>query len=112
MSRPFIALGSCPWKETPSKFGDPNYRADNHRECIAYIHAIRNYLGEEPPGAELEIKIFDGDRGSYQEVVCTFEPGNAKAEKYARHCELHVPQTWAEGSVRPPAKRQSVERSR
>ncbi len=102
MTRPFIALGSVPCKEAPARFGDTNFRLNAVRDCQAYIQAIRNYLGQEPDGAELECKAFDGDRGLYYEVVCSFHPENSDAEAYAQRCERQAPHTWAEGGVRAP----------
>ena len=85
--RPFIALGYAPFKEHHAKFGDPHYRANALRECRTYIQAIRNYLGNEPGGAELDTKVFDGDRGMYYEVVCYYDENSKEAENYARRCE-------------------------
>jgi len=100
--RDFVALGSVPCKEDRAKFGDSHYRANAHRECHAYIQAIRNHLGPEPVGAELDTKVFDGDRGMYYEVVCFYDADSKTAESYARRCERQAPQTWKEGSVKPP----------
>ena len=102
MTRPFIALGSAPFKETPAKYGERDYRTNARRECDAYIRAIRNYLGSETPGAELEIHVFDGDKGMYLEVVCRYDPDQPESERYARRCEMQAPQTWQEGGVSPP----------
>jgi hypothetical protein len=100
-NRPFIALGSAPCNENPAKFGDPDYRATARRECQAYIQAIRNYLGPEPVGAELDTKVFDGDKGMYYEVVCYYDEDSKTAENYARRCERQAPHTWDEGSIKP-----------
>jgi hypothetical protein len=104
MTRPFIALGSVPRKESPTKFGEPEFRLNVLRQCEAYIQAIRNFVGREPEGAELECKVFDGDRGMYYEVVCTYDQTNVEAEAYALRCERDGPHTWSEGSIMPPAR--------
>ncbi len=102
MTRPFVALGSVPWKETPAKYGDPDYRSNARRLSTAYIQAIRNYLGNEPDGAELETRVFDGDKGMYYEVVCYYDPKQPESHDFAIRCEKQAPQTWQEGGVSPP----------
>jgi hypothetical protein len=112
MTRPFVPLGSTPFNETPTAYSDSNYRVNAMRECDAYIQAIRNYLGHEPAGAQLDTKVFDGDRGAYYEVVCYFDEGNKAAERYAKRCEKDAPVTWNDGSVKAPPKVGSPSRTR
>ena len=68
----------------------------------AYIQAIRNYLGNEPDGAELETRVFDGDKGMFYEVVCYYDPEQPASHDYAIRCERQAPHTWQEGGVSPP----------
>jgi hypothetical protein len=98
----YLDLGQCPYEETPAQVGEPNYRTNAIRQCQAYIQAIRNYLGNEPDGAQLLYRNFPHDFGSYFEVVCYYDPANADAVNYARRCEKEAPATWQDGGVRPP----------
>ncbi len=102
--RDYIELGPAPYRETPAQVGEPDYRANALRECRAYIQAIRNYLGPEPDGAQLGIKAFPHDFGTYYEVICYYDPDRPASVEYAFDCEGRGPATWDEGGVRPPPR--------
>ena len=62
--------------------------------ALRFIELIRETLGPEPAGAELAIKSFPHDFGTYYEVVIWFEPDDAAAVAYAVRCEDDAPRTW------------------
>ena len=63
-------------------------------ECQRFIELIRETLGPEPEGAELAIKSFPHDFGTYYEVVIWFDPNDAVALAYAVRCDDDTPRTW------------------
>jgi hypothetical protein len=72
------------------------------RESLAYIEAIRKKLGNEPTGAQLRIKSFPHDFGTYHEVVCYFDTELPESENYAFLCEGDSPATWSEVGMKKP----------
>ena len=102
MPREYIELGSAPYDEQCAQVGDDNYATNAMRECRQYIQAIRNYLGQEPDGAELGVKRFNHEYGGYWEVVVYYDSDDEKAAEYAQKCEAKAPATWADGGVTPP----------
>lgn len=94
--REYIEIGASPCNEDCIQVGDENYNVTARKECAAFIEAIRKKLGKEPSGAELRIKSFPHDFGSYLEVVCYYDTNNAEAMKYAYNCEARAPLSWDE----------------
>lgn len=100
--RPYLPLGSVPYREPATPADDPNYRTNAIRECKAYIQAIRNYLGAEPDNVELKVELVPDDRGGQYEAVVFYDPNNPASVAAARSIERQAPQTWEDGSVPPP----------
>ena len=97
----YLHIGSCPPdEECVSVVSDWDNGPSMKAECRAYITALRNFLGHEPPGARLRVLCQPHDFGSYYEVVCDYEPRNEKAQDYAFKCEGAGPQTWEEGKLK------------
>jgi len=94
--RDFITIGSAPCDEDCAQVGSPNYRKRALAECLRFIQLIRDTLGSEPEGAELRIKSFDHDFGTYVEVVCWFDTEKQESVDYAFRCESDAPATWEE----------------
>lgn len=95
--RDYINIGPVPCEEDCAQVGKEGYREKGIAECKRFIALLRRTLGEEPEGAELKIKWFDHDFGSYCEVVCYYEIGNQEATDYAFRCESECPLTWEGG---------------
>lgn len=92
--REYISIGSTPAEESCECVG-PNCDYDKMRaECRRFIDAIRVTLGPEPDGAQLRVKGFPHDFGTYYEVVCYYEEENETAVDYAFRCESDAPLTW------------------
>ena len=94
--REYFAIGQTPSEEDCAQVGQPDYREKALAECRRYIELIRATLGLEPEGAELAIKSFPHDFGTYYEVVIWFEPDDAAAVAYATRCDDDAPRTWDE----------------
>ena len=100
----YIPLGPGPCNEDAAQVGTPNYAAAMHKECRAYIRAIRRKLGPEPEGAQLGVMSFRHEFGTCFEVVCRFDHARPAAVAYALRCEREAPETWGEVGMRPPLK--------
>ena len=92
--RQYFTLGQTPSEEDCAQVGHPDYREKALAECRRYIELIRATLGREPEGAELAIKSFPHDFGTYYEVVIWFEPDDTAAVTYATRCDDDTPTTW------------------
>jgi hypothetical protein len=92
--REYFTLGPTPSEEDCAQVGQPDYYRKALEECRRFIELIRDTLGPEPSGAELAIKSFPHDFGTYYEVVIRFEPDDAAAVAYAERCEDDAPRTW------------------
>lgn len=99
--RDYINIGSTPCEESCEQvpYKDPGKAK---RECLQYIEAIRKKLGNEPQGAQLKIKSFEHDFGTYHEVVCYFDDTLEESQEYAFKCEGESPATWAEVGMLAP----------
>lgn len=101
MPRDYINIGSTPCNEDCAQVGTENYSSRAREECRRFIEAIRETLGDEPEGAQLAVKAFSHDFGTYYEVVCWYDEDNAEAEEYAFKCESDAPTDWPEGFRTP-----------
>ena len=66
--RDYFSIGPTPSAEDCAQVGQPDYRRKALAECQRFIELIRKTLGPEPEGAELAIKSFPHDFGTYYEV--------------------------------------------
>jgi hypothetical protein len=92
--RDYFSIGQTPSEEDYAQVGQPDYRQKALEECQRFIELIHTTLGPEPAGAELAIKSFPHDFGTYYEVVVWFERDDAEAISYAARCEDDAPRTW------------------
>ena len=90
----YIEIGATPYDEECAQVGEPNYRQLARIECNAFIAQLRRMFGPEPEGAQLRVKSFSHDFGSYHEVVCYFDPDNEASTEYAFQCEGEGPAEW------------------
>ena len=102
--RHYFSLGQTPSAEDCAQVGQPDYRRKALAECERYIALIRETLGPEPEGAELTVKSFPHDFGTYYEVVIWFEPDAPAAVAYAERCEDDAPSTWDGGIDHDPER--------
>ena len=93
--RDFLTLGPVPAEEECQQVGTENYDPQKaFDECVRYKKLIREKFGDEPRGADLHIKSFPHDFGSYYEVVCYYDDNYEEAIDYAFACENNSPVTW------------------
>ncbi len=93
--RDYVSIGSSPCEEEcvqVSKTED--YIIAMKAECRRFLELIRKKLWPEPPGAQLAIKGFEHDFGTYYEVVYYFDTDNEEAVKYVLCCEDEAPRKW------------------
>ena len=100
--RDYISIGSTPCDEPCAQLGQPDYRKKALAECHRFIELLRKTFDSEPEGAELRVKAFSHDFGTYYEVVCYFDPDLRASVEYALRCEAEMPATWEEESERTP----------
>ena len=98
----FLNIGPSPANEECVQVGVPNYRDKAKREMSHFIFAIREKCGEEPEGAQLVIKWFPHDSGTYGEVCCKFDPEIEEAVEYAYKVESEAPTRWDQTEVKRP----------
>lgn len=92
----YTVIGSSPVNEPCAQVGCDDYPQRARRECRALIGQLIRIFGEPPPGAQLGIKSFPHDFGTYCEVVCLFDPSDLDAMDYAYRCEDGLPDRWDE----------------
>lgn len=99
--RDYISIGSSPCDEDCAQVGSDNFREKALKECRQYIEAIRKKYGLEKGSAQLKIKWFPHDFGSYCEVVCYYSDDDEAGMNYAYNVELGT-ETWSEtGHAKP-----------
>lgn len=101
--REYIEIGSTPCEEKCQQvpYEDPELA---RLESLMFIKAIRIKLGKEPDGAQLKIKGFPHDFGTYHEVVCYYDEDMPESVDYAFKCESDSPRTWSEVGMITPTK--------
>ena len=82
----YINIGSSPNGEKCVQVGDDDYETKSRKECRIYLNQLRRVYGEEPKGAQLTVKSFPHDFGSYTEVICKHND-DEKAIEYAYNLE-------------------------
>ena len=90
----YLNIGSSPPEEDCCMVGSCNYAYNAKKECLRYIDCLRKFVGVEPFGAELKVKSFPHDFGTYYEVVCYFDDDIPESLEYALKCEGEGPMTW------------------
>ena len=95
MARGFISLGAVPARECFTPGGEVGDAQRALAECRRYVALLRDVIGPEPHGAELQIRRAAPERGSYLEVVVEYDDQNNVARAYAIRCDREGPTTWA-----------------
>ena len=94
MSRDYLTLGPTPCDEDCAQVGSENYYSRAREECRRYLDLLRKLFGQEPKGAQLAIKSFPHDFGSYHEVVIWYDDQFPESIEYAFQMEGNLPETW------------------
>ena len=91
----FETYSCTPCNEPCQQVGMPDYDGQKAvAECKAFIHQLRRQFGEEPAGAQLRIKTFPHDFGSYLEVCIIFDEEVEEQVNYAYGIEGALPEDW------------------
>ena len=90
----YITIGCSPVDEDCAQVGQADYHERALAECKALIGQIRRVFGEEPEQAQLKIKAFPHDFGTYHEVVCYFNDDEDESMRYAFAVEGRLPDNW------------------
>lgn len=92
--REYLNIGPVPPDEACAQVGSDNYHERARKECIAYRALLRRILGPEVGTAELSIKAFPHDSGTYLEVICRYDTDDEIGTNYAFKCEGEGPMKW------------------
>ena len=91
----YISISCTPYAEDCVQVGEENYAKRAKEECRRFLKLIRKKLGPEPEGAQLKIRGFPHDFGTYYEVACEYNDFEfPQSIDYAYACESDGPQTW------------------
>jgi hypothetical protein len=100
----YITIGPSPSAEDCAQVGAADYPEASRKECKRYIEQLLRVYGPPPEGAQLLVKSFPHDFGTYREVVCKYDTENEEAVDYAMRVENgcenwdEVPATTKEGN--------------
>ena len=92
--RDYVCIGSSPAYEDCAQVGSDDYFEKSRIELRAFRNQLIRVFGEPPYGAELRIKAFPHDFGTYHEVVCYFDDSEPESVEYAFRVENHAPENW------------------
>lgn len=92
--REYLNIGCTPYEEDCAQVGAPDYARRAWAECLRFIQQLRKAFGPEPDGAQLAVKAFPHDFGTYHEVVCYYDTDIPASIDYALQCEEEMPAKW------------------
>ena len=92
--RDYLNIGSSPACEDCAQVGRDDYFDRSRIELRAFKNQLIRVFGEPPFSAELRIKAFPHDFGTYHEVVCYFDDNEPESMEYAFRMENHAPENW------------------
>lgn len=97
--RDYITIGSTPYEEACAQVGSDDYPGRSRVECKAFVGQLLRIFGEPPEGADIGIKNFNHDFGTYREVVCYYDDDEEESVRYAFNMEERVPAYWDKEAV-------------
>ncbi len=92
--RDYINIGSVPLDEPCVQVGVDKYRYKATKECERFIKDLKKLFGNPPPKAELAIKEFPHDFGTYLDVVCYYDDEDEESTVYCHLVEADTPERW------------------
>jgi hypothetical protein len=92
--RDYLIIGPAPLDETCVQIDDPDYYKKSIEEEKRFIKQLIRQFGSPPQEAELTIKPFVHEFGTYHEVVCWFDDQSKEAVAYCFDLEANTPETW------------------
>ena len=93
--RDYLTLGPTPTGEDCEQVPYEN-PAKAKKECRVFKEQLIRQFGEPPFGADLVVKSFPHDFGSYHEVVAYFDDQIPESVEYAFKLEGQTPEEWDE----------------
>lgn len=97
--RDYLVIGATPAEEACAQVGSPDYKTRMIKEINAFINQLLRQFGPEPKGAEIRVKAFPHDFGTYHEVVVFFDDNNEEAVNYAYKIENEAATRWDEEAL-------------
>lgn len=95
MTLDYITLGPVPCDEDCAQVGSPDYAIKARKECRAFINQIRRqHPALVDKIANLNIKSFPHDFGTYYEVVALFDDNSPDETHAAYELENVTPTVW------------------
>ena len=91
----YLNIGPVPCEESCVQVGDECDYNLMQAECQAYKHQLIRVYGEPPIGANVVVKRFSHDFGTYMEVCAKYDEDNDEATDYAFKLESGC-DTWDE----------------
>ena len=93
MGSNYLTLGPVPANEPCAQVGlTPDYHTVAQQECYRYLELIQKWH----PNAQLTVKGFPHEFGTYYEVIALYEEGNEEQERQALYVEAHLPEFWTD----------------
>lgn len=92
--RDYIDIGSTPCDEDCAQVGSGDYRKRARVELQAFVNQLYRQFGNGPDGAELRVKAFPHDFGTYHEVVAYFDDTLPLSIEWAFKVENECPESW------------------
>ena len=90
----YLMIGSSPCEEECAQVGSPDYRTRAMKELTAFKNQLLRVFGTPPIAANLVIKSFPHDFGTYHEVCVIYDDENEEAVDYAFKLEANTPMVW------------------
>lgn len=100
MAREYISIGSTPCGEDCAQVGTPDYAQRAKVEGIAFINQLKRMFGEPPGEADIRLKSFPHDFGTYYEVVIYYNPNSETEVEYAYNIEGNTPEEWDDKALK------------
>lgn len=95
MTSDYLTLGPTPCDEPCEQIGDSYNSTRARQEMKAYINQLRR----QSPDANLHIKSFPHDFGTYSEVCVIYNPDNEESANIAFDLESNLPANWDEKAI-------------
>lgn len=97
--RDWLEIGASPADEDCAQIGSDDYPEKSRLECRVFANQLRRVFGDPPSGAEIGVKAFRHDFGTYREVVVFFDDAKSEEEEnpgfeYAINVENNTPEKW------------------
>jgi hypothetical protein len=94
--RDYLSIGSSPYDEDCAQVGSCDYERRSRKELRAFKHQLQRLF----PNAEIAIKSFPHDFGTYREVCVFFDDEDEASTDIALNVESNTPAQWDKEALR------------